>query len=153
MGSGTVFNYSWTPAGSLTGANTANPTAKPDEQTTYTVTATADGLCPQTATVTVFFMGDQCMEPSIFVPKAFTPNKDGNNDFFIVRGVNITELYMVVWDRWGEKVYETSDIQAEGWDGSFKGASLTPDAYAWYVKATCGNGAVYEKKGNVTLLK
>ena len=153
VGSGTVFTYAWTPAETLTGANTAKPTAHPDAQTTYTVTATADGFCPQTASVTVFFMGDQCLEPSIFVPKAFTPNSDGNNDLFIVRGVNIKELYMVVWDRWGEKVYETNDTQALGWDGTYQGASLTPDAYAWYVKATCGNGAVYEKKGNVTLLK
>ncbi|MEO6759905.1 MAG: PKD domain-containing protein, partial [Saprospiraceae bacterium] len=152
VGTGT-FTYSWTPAETLTGANTANPTARPDAETVYTVTATADGLCPQTASVTIYFMGDQCVEPSIFVPKAFTPNRDGNNDFFIVRGVNIKELYMVVWDRWGEKVYETNDTQAQGWDGTYDGGSLTPDAYAWYVKATCGNGAVYEKKGNVTLLK
>ncbi len=152
-GTGTIFTYIWTPAASLNNPNSPNPTARPDVETEYTVTATADGLCPQTASVKIYFMGDQCIEPYIFVPKAFTPNGDESNDHFIVRGVNIKELYMVVWDRWGEKVYETEDTQALGWDGTYKGASLTPDAYAWYVKATCGNGAVYEKKGNVTLLK
>ncbi len=152
-GTGTIYTYNWTPAGSLNNPNIANPMARPDVETVYTVTATADGLCPNTASVTIYFMGDQCIEPYIFVPKAFTPNGDESNDRFIVRGVNIKDLYMVVWDRWGEKVYETEDTQALGWDGTYKGASLTPDAYAWYVKATCGNGAVYEKKGNVTLLK
>ena len=152
-GTGIIFTYSWTPAGSLNDPNIANPIARPDVETEYTVTITADGLCPQTASVKIFFQGDQCLEPYIFVPKAFTPNGDESNDHFIVRGVNIKELYMVVWDRWGEKVYETEDTQALGWDGTYQGASLTPDAYAWYVKATCGNGAVYEKKGNVTLLK
>ena len=151
-GTGTI-TYAWTPVVSLNDPNIANPVARPAVETTYIVTATVYGLCPQTASVQVFFMGDQCLEPYIFVPKAFSPNGDESNDRFIVRGVNIKELYMVVWDRWGEKVYETEDTQALGWDGTFKGASLTPDAYAWYVKATCGNGAVYVKKGNVTLLK
>ena len=152
-GTGTVFTYVWTPAATLNDPNIANPTARPDAETVYTVTATADGLCPDTASVTIFFEGDQCIEPYIFVPKAFSPNGDESNDRFIVRGNNIKELYMVVWDRWGEKVYETEDTQTLGWDGTFQGATLTPDAYAWYVKATCGNGAVYTKKGNVTLLK
>ncbi len=149
----TNITYEWTPSSSLTGAETANPNASPDEDTEYIVTATADGLCPDTASVRVFFMTGECIEPYIFVPKAFTPNNDSNNDFFIVRGVNIKELYFVVWDRWGEKVYETEDPQAQGWDGTFKGKELTPDSYAWYLRVTCGNGETYTNKGDVTLLK
>jgi gliding motility-associated-like protein len=87
------------------------------------------------------------------VPKAFTPNDDGNNDHFIVRGVNIKDLYFVVWNRWGEKMFETEDVNSKGWDGSFGGKELTPDSYSWYVRVTCGNGATYTKKGDVTLLK
>lgn len=147
------ITYQWTPSSSLTGANTANPTAEPMENTQYIVTATAAGLCPDTASVTVFFMTGECVEPYIFVPKAFTPNNDGNNEFFIVRGVNITELYFVVWDRWGEKVFETTNPLDQGWDGTFDGKELTPDSYAWYVRVTCGNGETYVNKGDVTLLK
>ena len=147
------ITYDWTPSSTLTGSNTANPTASPNEDTEYTVTAVADGLCPDTATVKVFFMTGECVEPYIFVPKAFTPNNDGNNEFFIVRGVNIKELYFVVWDRWGEKVFETNNPQDQGWDGTYKGKELTPDSYAWYVRVTCGNGETYVNKGDVTLLK
>ncbi|MCB9307408.1 MAG: gliding motility-associated C-terminal domain-containing protein [Lewinellaceae bacterium] len=147
------ITYEWTPSFSLSGSDTANPTASPDEDTQYIVTAIAGGLCPDTATVTVYFMTGECVEPFIFVPKAFTPNHDGNNEFFIVRGVNITELYFVVWDRWGEKVYETEDPKAQGWDGTYNGKELTPDSYAWYVRVTCGNGEIYINKGDVTLLK
>ncbi|MCE7921563.1 MAG: PKD domain-containing protein [Haliscomenobacteraceae bacterium CHB4] len=150
---GANISYSWTPSNSLTGEDTANPTASPSETTVYTVTALADDLCPDTASVIVYFMSGECAEPYIFVPKAFTPNSDGNNDFFIVRGLDIKEVYFVVWDRWGEKVYETSDPQAQGWDGTFKGKELTPDSYAWYLEVTCGNGEVYTDKGDVTLLK
>lgn len=149
----TNITYEWTPSGSLTGANTANPTAAPIETTVYTVTATAEGRCPDADEVIVYFMAGECREPYIFVPKAFTPNNDGNNEFFIVRGADIKEVYFVVWDRWGEKVYETTDPQAQGWDGSFKGKDLTPDSYAWYVRVTCGNGEIYVNKGDVTLLK
>ena len=98
-------------------------------------------------------MSGECAEPYIFVPKAFTPNSDGNNDFFIVRGLDIKEVYFVVWDRWGEKVYETNDPAAQGWDGTFNGKELTPDSYAWYLSVTCGNGEFYVSKGDVTLLK
>ena len=111
------------------------------------------GVCPGFASVTVFFMDTECAEPYIFVPKAFTPNGDDNNDKFIVRGANIKEMHFIVWDRWGEKVYETSDILALGWDGTYNGKESTPDSYAWYLEVTCGNGATYVYKGNVTLLK
>jgi gliding motility-associated-like protein len=150
---GTSYTYSWTPASSLSGSDTKDPIAQPEENTTYLVTVKADGLCTDTASVRVAFISQQCEEPYIFVPKAFTPNGDANNDNFIVRGVNIKELYFVVWDRWGEKVFETSDPQSKGWDGTFNGKDGTPDSYAWYVRATCGNGSVYVKKGDVTLLK
>ena len=120
---------------------------------TYTVTVTADDLCTATGSVTIFYRETQCRDPYIFVPKAFTPNGDGNNDFFRVRGSDITELYFIVYDRWGEEVYRTEDPEHLGWDGSFKGRAVTPDAYGWYLRVRCGNGDIFENKGNVTLLK
>ncbi|MCC7246395.1 MAG: gliding motility-associated C-terminal domain-containing protein, partial [Saprospiraceae bacterium] len=152
-GDGTVFTYQWTPANTLINEDTAEPTAQPQETTDYIVQVTDENGCVDTATVRVHFMSGECVEPYIFVPTAFTPDNSGKNDYFIVRGLNITELYFVVWDRWGEKVYETTDVKAKGWDGTHNGRELTADAYAWYVRARCGNGAVYTKKGNVTLLK
>jgi gliding motility-associated-like protein len=149
----TDYVYNWTPATTLTGANISNPIAQPEEDMTYTVTVTGDKVCTATATVSILFISNQCVEPYIFVPKAFTPNDDGNNDHFIVRGVNIKDLYFVVWNRWGEKMFETEDVNSKGWDGSFGGKELTPDSYSWYVRVTCGNGATYTKKGDVTLLK
>ena len=151
---GTDYSYEWEPAGSLSNPFDSTTYAFPVETTTYIVTVTATNTnCTATSEVTVAVMSGECVEPYIFVPKAFTPNNDGNNDFFRVRGVNIKEIYFVVFDRWGEKVYETNDPAHTGWDGTFNGRELTPDAYGWYLRATCGNGAVYESKGNVTLLK
>lgn len=152
-GNASVYAYEWSPSAGLSDAEIADPSAEPQETTNYVVTVTGDGQCPATATVTVFYRSSECAEPFIFVPKAFTPNGDDNNDNFIVRGLNIKELHFIVWDRWGEKVYETNDIQARGWDGTYNGKESTPDSYAWYLEVTCGNGATYIKKGNVTLLK
>lgn len=151
---GTDYTFEWSPAGSLSNPFDSITYAYPTETTLYTVTITAANTeCTATAEVTVTLMSNECVEPYIFVPKAFTPNNDGKNDLFLVRGVNIKEIYFVVFDRWGEKVYETDDPAHTGWDGTFNGKELTPDAYGWYLRATCGNGAVYENKGNVTLLK
>ncbi len=152
-GSAAPFTFEWSPATGLSDATIPNPVAAPEQEQTYTVTVTNSNGCTSTDEVTIYFISGQCVQPYIFVPKAFTPNNDANNDFFIVRGVNITELLFIVWDRWGEKVYETTDPAAQGWDGTFNGKELTPDSYAWYLRATCGNGAVYESKGDVTLLK
>lgn len=147
------YTYSWVPSATLTRGDISNPIAQPEEDMLYTVVVTGDDLCQATATVSIVFLANQCVEPYIFVPKAFTPNGDDNNDYFIVRGVNIKDLYFVVWNRWGEKMFETEDVNSKGWDGSFGGKELTPDSYSWYVRVTCGNGATYIKKGDVTLLK
>ena len=152
-GNASVYTYQWAPASTLNEGDIADPVAEPQETTDYIVTVLGDGLCPASASVTVFFMETECAEPYIFVPKAFTPNGDDNNDKFIVRGANIKEMRFIVWDRWGEKVYETTDILALGWDGTYNGKESTPDSYAWYLEVTCGNGATYINKGNVTLLK
>ncbi|MBL7805551.1 MAG: PKD domain-containing protein, partial [Saprospiraceae bacterium] len=151
---GTSYSYEWEPASSLSNPFDSLTYAFPTETTTYFVTVTAlNTECTATAEVSVELMTGECVEPYIFVPKAFTPNYDGNNDLFLVRGVNITEIYFVVFNRWGEKMYETSDPKHTGWDGTYNGKELTPDSYGWYLRATCGNGAVYENQGNVTLLK
>jgi gliding motility-associated-like protein len=153
VGNATVYTYSWSPDETLVGANTPTPIATPNGPQTYTVTVTGDGLCTATASVEVFFMETQCRDPYIFVPKAFTPNGDGNNDLFRVRGTDITELYFIVYDRWGEEMYRTEDPVHTGWDGTFRGRAVTPDSYGWYLKVRCGDGQYFENKGNVTLLK
>ena len=153
-GSGaTDIFYAWTPSGGLSNPFGAETSATVEETTVFTVTASADDRCPDTAQVTVVFREYICGEPFIFVPNAFTPNNDNNNDLFIVRGINISSLRFIVWDRWGEIVYETTDPQATGWDGTYRGKDATPDAYAWYLEVVCGNGGTYKAKGDVTLLK
>lgn len=93
-----------------------------------------------------------CGEPNIFIPNAFTPNKDGNNDILFVRGRNISEMHFVVFNRWGEKVFETTD-QKTGWDGTFKGKDVDPAVFVYHLTVKCGDGQEYFKKGNVTVIR
>ena len=94
-----------------------------------------------------------CGPPYIYVPNAFTPNGDGENDVLYVRGKNITKMYFAVFDRWGEKVFETED-QTVGWDGYYKGMQVDPAVYDFYLRIECvGGESSYFKKGNITLIR
>jgi gliding motility-associated-like protein len=61
----------------------------------------------------------------LFIPTAFTPNEDGVNDMFVIHGPNITEFHMQIFDRWGNMVFETDDIQKR-WNGSHNGGDHYP---------------------------
>ena len=98
------------------------------------------------------FLIKEIEEKDLFVPDAFSPNDDGHNDILFVRGGGINVLYFAVYDRWGEKVFESSDI-LHGWDGTYKGAKAASSVYTYYVKATYYSGKYVEKKGNVTLVR
>ena len=93
-----------------------------------------------------------CQEPYVFFPRAFTPNDDGENDVLYVRGNYIETSYFVIYNRWGEKVFE-SNAKDIGWDGTFKNEQLPPDVYGYYLDVKCIDGSELVKKGNITLLR
>ena len=89
----------------------------------------------------------------IFVPNVFTPNGDGNNDVFKVLGKNIKLLNLAIFDRWGEKVFESADINA-GWDGTYRGKIAPPGVYVYMLQYLGGiDTHASEMKGSITLLR
>jgi gliding motility-associated-like protein len=145
------YTYSWSPASSLNSSTIINPIATPEVTTTYQVTI-SDGECVASQNVTVRVVDFVCGNPSIYIPNAFTPNKDNRNDWLFVRGNNITELYFVIYDRWGEVVFETNS-QSEGWNGYFKGEPVDPAVFVYYLEATCEGGQTFFDKGNITVIQ
>ena len=127
-------------------------TVEPIETTTYTATVTDDNGCTTTKQVTVFVLNPTCGPPNVFIPNAFSPNNDGRNDVFRVRGTGLSEVMLVVFNRWGEEVF-VGNSQDEVWDGTFQGQLVDPDVYGYYARITCFNGEVYEQQGNVTVLR
>ncbi len=151
---GGFMSYSWTPDdGSIDNPNTANPVITPQETTTYTLVVTDDNGCTTSSSVTVTVKETECGEPYIYLPNAFTPNGDGNgNDVLYLHGLNLSQIQLSIYNRWGQLVFETFD-QSIGWDGTFNGEPVVPDVYGFYLRVTCDNGEKYFKKGNITVLK
>ena len=91
-------------------------------------------------------------DPFIYVPTAFTPNKDGKNDFIQVESGVITSLTFAIYDRWGEKVFETNSLN-QSWDGTYLGKKIQPQVLVYYLEATCINQEKIVQKGNITLIR
>jgi len=145
------YTYNWIPASTLDNPNSQNPVASPSQTTTYLVMVSNNG-CTRSDTVVITVVDALCEDPYIFVPNAFTPNNDGENDKLFVRGIYIETLLFRVYNRWGEKVWETTD-QNLGWDGTFQGRSCDPAVFDYYIQVSCPGGAEYFKKGNITLIR
>jgi gliding motility-associated-like protein len=117
----------------------------------FRLTVTDDKGCKNNDAVEVTVKG--FCEDNIFVPKAFSPNRDERNDKLYVRSLHIAELkYFRVFDRWGNKVFETND-QSEGWDGIYHGKMMNPGVFVYGLEAVCTNGKKVQLKGNVTLIR
>jgi len=89
---------------------------------------------------------------SIYVPNAFTPNGDGVNDLFQPKGYGIKKYNLMVFDRWGEKLFFTEDF-FKGWDGTYKGNLCKDDTYTWKIAVQGPDGKTKDLVGIVTLLK
>ncbi|MEM6378566.1 MAG: gliding motility-associated C-terminal domain-containing protein, partial [Bacteroidota bacterium] len=82
----------------------------------------------------------------------FTPNNDGNNDVLFVRSNIIDTMHFIIYNRWGQEVFDSRDINI-GWDGTFRGRDLPPDVYGYFLEVTCIDGGTLTIQGNVTLLR
>jgi gliding motility-associated-like protein len=90
---------------------------------------------------------------NLWVPNAWTPNNDGMNDRLFPITYHIRQLkYFRVFDRWGQKVFETN-ILGNGWDGLYHGAPQVLDVYTWTVEAIGDDGSVIKQSGNAILLR
>lgn len=141
----------WNPSTFVNPKTGYTVTAMPDRPTTYTVIA-SNGPCKETLYVFVDVVLKGCEEGDSFVPNTFTPNGDGQNDVLYVRGLKVEELYFAVYNRWGEKVFETTD-KTKGWDGIYKGRAADVGVFGYYLKVKCYDGNETFKKGNVTLIR
>ena len=143
-------NVTWTPSGSLNCATCPDPVASPTVTTTYTVSATDTSTgCSVERTVTVV-VEIPCNDFN--VPNVFTPNNDGINDDFVVNVLNPSAYSIEIYNRWGKKVYSSTD-PSHYWNGLYNGSGyLVPDGVYYYIiKATCGKNN-YLKKGFVQVM-
>ncbi len=120
---------------------------------TYAVTVTNEFGCTLTAVISnLTVINPQCNMDDIFIPDAFSPNGDGHNDVLYVYGNYISSMELRIFNRWGQQVFVSTN-QSDGWDGTYKGKSLPPDVFGYYLRVTCPPDKSYFMKGNITLLK
>jgi len=152
---GTNFTYQWTPPAGLDLSNVINPVFKHDKSTEYLISITSPEGCSVTDTLMVKIKPNDAQGPleDIIVPKAWTPNGDGQNDVLRPILINVKELkYFRIFNRWGELVYETN-TNGIGWNGFYKGKPQVMDTYTWTAEGIGVSGAVIKRTGNSVLLR
>src|SRR5690606_11924070 len=98
----------------------------------------------------------------IDIPNSFTPNNDGENDYFLPRQLlskSVTKFKMQIFNRWGQKVFETDKTDGRGWDGKFNNTDQPLGVYVYIIEVEMSPEGVdhyhgVEKyQGNVTLIR
>ncbi|MCD6065055.1 MAG: cell surface protein, partial [Flavipsychrobacter sp.] len=115
----------------------------------YAASVEVDG-CVTTDSINVF---KNCY---VNIPNAFTPNGDGNDDYFLPRqllSMGVKKFNMTIFNRWGQKVFESRTIDGRGWDGMFNGEAQPLGVYIYQVSVTFKNNVSENYTGNVTLLR
>ncbi len=109
----------------------------------------SDGFCFNSDTIYI-----EEVNCDLFVPIVFTPNWDNYNDYFYAVASNdITEFDIIVYNRWGEKMWETTDINTK-WDGKKNNSNSDTGTYFWIAQYICLlSNKTYTLKGSVTLLR
>lgn len=117
---------------------------------TYTVSLSVvnDGNCPSDYLLNI------CILPSteIFIPDIFSPNNDGNNDVLFVRSNGLKEMRFAIYDRLGNKVFESTDV-GRGWDGTYNGSMAEQGVYAYVLEGTLVTDKKVTKKGDISLIR
>ncbi len=141
--------YSWSPSSGLSCDDCPNPTATPDSSTVYTITMMTPDGCKDSTTSTITIKVN-CGE--YFIPTIFSPNGDGQNDVFKIYGKCIVGVDLKIFNRWGEKVFESYD-QELGWDGFHKGQLVSSDSYYYYAKISFEDGTFVQEKGSINVVR
>ncbi len=143
-----VASYNWTPASNLTCSNCESPDASPSLTTQYLITVVDDAGCSVSESLLV-----KVANPELLIPTAFSPNGDGANDVFRALNKNLVKYDLQVYNRWGEKIFETTD-PVEGWDGVYDGIRQPLGVYVWQCSYQFSESQKSKTaKGNVTLMR
>ncbi|HEU4472373.1 MAG TPA: PKD domain-containing protein, partial [Flavisolibacter sp.] len=150
-----VISWSWTPGATLNCTECPQPIAAPKFNTRYNVAFADSNGCRNTGQIEVLVI---CKNANVFVPNTFSPNGDGSNDVFYVRGKGLDRVKSIrVFNRWGEVVFERVNFPvndaAYGWDGKYKGNKPVADVYVYQVEVFCDNSQIIRFEGNIALIQ
>jgi large repetitive protein len=137
-------SYTWSPAEGLNNPNVANPYAKPEKTTTYTVTVTNEAGCVSTDEVTI------TVQQLVYVPNTFTPNQDGVNDVWEILNIEqYPDCKVQVFNQWGNLIFSSVGYKMP-WDGRQNGKELPIATYYYLIQL---NHQEKPLSGSVTIVK
>lgn len=149
LGAVGAVTYQWEPSDDLTCEDCQSPIACPPVTTTYCVTGIDGNGCLDTACMKV---NVEIVCGEVFVPSAFSPNGDDENDLLCVYSDCLEQFTFTIYNRWGERVFETSDMSI-CWDGTWKGKMLNPAVFVYTINGFLINGESVSQKGNISLIR
>ena len=154
-----IFTYPWT--GTFYGGVTSNLEATSNANYVFDYWEMSSNTpLPSTedSVITIDFQANDYIiahfktPQALFVPTAFSPNGDGNNDILQILGEGIVSMNFVIYDRWGQRVFQTND-PADFWDGTFGGKELNSAVFAYKLYAVLLDGEEISQSGNITLMR
>jgi gliding motility-associated-like protein len=143
-----INSYAWSPASGLSCLDCPNPFSTPYQNIQYYLTVNYGKNCTTTATNTI-----EVKRGDVYIPNAFTPNGDGVNDVFEVFGTTLYSVSMKIFNRWGEKIFDSENNQWATWNGTYKGVQQPAGVYVYYVQLVYLDGSTANKEGSVTLIR
>jgi gliding motility-associated-like protein len=114
----------------------------------YSLSIRDSSLCETEYVLTV---PDSKTDYTLYIPNTFTPNNDKLNDVWYIKGTCLDKMNCLIYNRWGEKIKELKDIN-EGWDGTYKGASVPDGVYVYLIEVTTKEGTI-NKAGHITVFR
>ncbi len=153
--SNNVISYDWSPADSLNCSTCPITTGTALQSQQFTIKVTSDSGCISKDFINIFI---ECKYANLLMPSAFTPNKDGKNDFYypLTRGIKMVKK-LTIFNRYGQAVFERTNFLPNnrqlGWDGKYKGIDQNADSFVYVMETVCELGEIISRKGSFLLLR
>ncbi len=142
----TIHNFYWESTDSMSCTNCLHPIVSPIQSSTYIIYVTDSNGCENSDTVQIILDG------ALYVPNTFTPNSDGINDFFEIKGQEIKTFEIWIFNRWGELIYNTKSM-TDSWDGTYKNVPVQIDTYIWKIKYLDYQKNYVDLTGHINVLR
>ncbi len=153
--SNNIISYTWKTSSQLSCLDCPNPSGIATESALFELEVVSDKACRSSATINLAI---DCSSKNINMPTAFSPDKNGLNDYYypLTRGIRLIRRF-AVFNRYGQIIFERKEFvpnnRFDGWDGTFKGKMQPAGMYTYWVELLCASGNLEHYKGSFLLLK
>jgi gliding motility-associated-like protein len=138
--------YLWAPSAGLDDTTDPNTIAAPTASTIYNLIVSTIHACKNIDDILI-----TVLESAVVMPSGFSPNGDGENDMIGALGLPLIDFTLMIFDRWGAKVFETNNV-TQHWDGKYNNKDQPAGTYVYFIKGSYNNEPIF-LKGNFALIR